>query len=123
MRENLQLCGVCYRLGNIVGVESLLREEVVSDRHREVHLERLVVKLVLDGLLALNEGVADLLRLGIVGRGGQLRLKLRLERALGLRQELRTRVSPRAELGRRDRHRRTGEVANLDLRNTGADHT
>ena len=44
--------------------------------------------LVLDGLLALREGGADLLHLRVVGRGAELRLELGLERAVDKKQTL-----------------------------------
>ena len=52
---------------------------LVSDREREVHVHGLVVELVLHGALALVEGSANLVRLGIVGRVRKLRLQLRFE--------------------------------------------
>lgn len=89
---------------------------VVRDAELQVHLERLVVDVVLDGRLALGEGVAALLDRGVVHRGRQLGVELRLEGALGLLEELRARLLPRTELRGRDGDVRAREIADLDLR-------
>lgn len=88
----------------------------VADAKRQVHLERLVIDLVLDGLLALVERGADLARLRLVGGTGHLGLELGLEWPLGLGEELGAGVGPRRELGGGDGDGRAREVADLDLR-------
>lgn len=81
-----------------------------------MHLERLVVDLVLDGLLALVKRGADLALLRVVGGTRHLGLELGLQWSLGLGEELGAGVGPRRELGRGDDNGRAREVADLDLR-------
>lgn len=85
----MPLYGVGVRLVGTVRVDvdlvSLLGEEVVLDREREVDIHGLVVQLVLHRALALVEGGANILSLRIAGRVGNLRLQLGLERAANSR--------------------------------------
>ena len=59
-----------------------------SRTNLHVHIHRLVVDVVLHGLLASDEGGANLLLGGRVGGGGELGLQLGLERPLRARETL-----------------------------------
>ena len=108
-----------------------------------MHVHRLVVDVVLDGLLAGREGSTDGLLLVGVGGRGKLRLQLRLERParqkqipvraalypfagacvdfglqvaaspLGLHHQFRAGIAPAGVLGRRERDHRLRQVPHL----------
>ena len=63
---------------------------LVSDVEGEVDIHGLVIEVVLEGLFARGEGLGDLVARAVVGRGGELGLKLGLERPANI-QELRVR--------------------------------
>jgi len=73
-------------------------------------------QVVLEGLLAGGEGGSDLLALVVICGGGELCLKLGLERLLRLHHQLRTGVRPAGELGGGHGDLALRKITHFDLR-------